>query len=142
MDNTQNNNFEEPKAKMNQQQAQQEQAQMDIEDGTEEIFPGGPSKEQIENWKKQYGDIYMTEFDSETFVWRTLTRYEFKKVVNVEGSENDWFREEQVSETCVLYPEDYTHDDMSQGKAGIPAMLADQIMNKSGFMPKTGAQKL
>lgn len=119
-----------------------EEINQEVEKGTEEVFEGGPTKSQIEDWKKQFGDIYMTEFDSETFVWRTLTRLEFKRVINAEGAENDWYREERVAELCVLWPENYGHDEIVNGKAGIPAMLADQVMNKSGFMPRTGAQKL
>lgn len=50
-----------------------ERKQDDIPKGSERIFEGGPTRDMIENWKRQYGDIYMTKFDSETFIWRTLT---------------------------------------------------------------------
>lgn len=114
-----------------------------VEKGSEKIFPGGPTKDTIQNWKNQFGgDVYMTEFDSETFVWRPISRLEFKKIVNAEGNQDDFYREERVTELCVLFPENYSHDNIIDGKAGIPAILADHIMNKSGFMPKTGAQKL
>jgi hypothetical protein len=92
-----------------------EQFNNQMEKGTEKVFEGGPTKDAVENWKNQFGgDIYMTEFDTETFIWRPISRLEFK----------------------------YSHDDIIDGKAGVPAVLADQIMNKSGFLPTTGAKKL
>lgn len=115
----------------------------ELEKGSERLFENGPTKDMIENWKNQFGgDIYMTEYDSETFVWRPISRLEFKKIVNAEGNHDDFYREERVTELCVLWPENYSHDDIIDGKAGVPAVLADQIMNKSGFLPNVGAQKL
>jgi len=119
-----------------------ERKQDDIPKGSERIFEGGPTRDMIENWKRQYGDIYMTKFDSETFIWRTLTRLEFKNLLNTEGDQTEWYREERLAELCVLWPLDYNHEKIIDGKAGTPAILADQIMNKSGFMPTIGAQKL
>ena len=119
-----------------------ERKQDDIPKGSERIFEGGPTRDMIENWKRQYGDIYMTKFDNETFIWRTLTRLEFKNLLNTEGDQTEWYREERLAELCVLWPLDYNHEEIMDGKAGIPAILADHIMNKSGFMPTIGAQKL
>jgi hypothetical protein len=120
-----------------------EQFNNQMEKGTEKVFEGGPTKDAVENWKNQFGgDIYMTEFDTETFIWRPISRLEFKKIVNAEGNQDDFYREERVTELCVLWPENYSHDDIIDGKAGVPAVLADQIMNKSGFLPTTGAKKL
>ena len=109
--------------------------------GSEEVFPDGPTKNQIENWKQQYGDVYLTEFDSETFVWRTLSRLEYKELMN-QGNQSEWEGEENVVATCVLWPENYGPEDISDGKAGVPSILSDQVMAKSGFVAKKRAQKL
>lgn len=113
--------------------------------GQEEVFEGGPTKDQVENWKHKYGDVYMTKFDSETFIWRTISRSEYKEVLNMESEGDqpaDWFREEVVTDRCVIWPTDFDYEDIGDGKAGIPAVLAEKIMNKSGFIAEVGAKKL
>jgi len=40
-----------------------------------------------------------------------------------------------------LWPEQYNFTSMSHGKAGTPSLLAEHIMNKSGFSEVT-SQKL
>ena len=115
----------------------------DIDKGSERVFPGGPTQSQIEDWKRKYGKVFMTKYDEdEYYIWRTLSRIEFKKILNQEGELTDWSREERVSETCVIWPENYDHDSVMDGNAGTPAVLAEEIMNKSGFMPQIGAKKL
>lgn len=109
--------------------------------GSEEVFPNGPTKNQVENWKQQFGDVYLSEFEEETFIWRTLSRLEYKQLMN-EGNASEWEGEERIIETCIIWPEDYTAEQISDGKAGIPSLLSDQIMAKSGFVAKTRAQKL
>lgn len=43
-------------------------------------------------------------------------------------------REEIICETCVLLPENYNYEAMARDKAGAPALLAEQIMQASGFI--------
>lgn len=103
----------------------------------EEFLPG-LSQEQVDEWKKQYGELYVTEFEDQTFVWRVLNRAEYKKIVNAQGM--DVFqREEEICRQCVLYPQNY---DYSVAKAGVATLLAEQIMDKSGFVAKSAPQKL
>jgi len=104
----------------------------------EAIFPGGPTMTQVDKWKEQYGQIYMTEVDDEdVFIWRVLSRKEFKDIMKLENADA-MYREERVCEKCILWPEGYTFATMGDGKAGVPTVLAEQIMEKSGFAPKTG----
>ena len=126
----------------NQQMANQQNTQQSKGSGSEPVFEGGPTRNQVENWKQEYGDIYMTEFDSETYIWRTLSRIEYKNIMNAEGNNSEWFSEEQVAQFCVLWPENYGGQQMTDGKAGIPSVLSDQIMAKSGFVAKANAVKL
>lgn len=111
------------------------------EDGNELLFPGGPTLAKVEEWKSLYGDIYLTEFDEEVFVWRTLKRKEYKEIMKIQGADQ-FYREERICEKVVLYPEHYNFMEMGRGKAGIPTLLSELIMEKSGFQAKTGAMKL
>lgn len=131
--------------KVNQAEKEEElQAEELPKDGTETIFENGPTVNQVENWKQEHdGNVYMTEYPNQTYIWRPLARPEFKKIVNLESeSNNEWFREERVVEACVLYPVDFSHDDVVNGLAGTPSSLTDEIMNKSGFMPENMSVKL
>lgn len=112
-------------------------------DGMAEIFPGGPTENQVQNWKQEYGDsLYMTEFDDETFVWRTLSRIEYKRIMSIEGNNSEWFGEEQVVQKCILWPENFGANEITNGKAGVPSVLSDQIMAKSGFVANSNPIKL
>lgn len=104
------------------------------EDLDQEVFPGGPSRKMVEEWKMRFGDIYSTTIDEETYVWRTLTRTEYKEILKIKGADG-LYREERICEKCVLWPIGYSHLQMAAGKAGVPTLLAEQIMDKSGFVP-------
>lgn len=110
-------------------------------EGNELLFAGGPSLARIEEWKSQHGDIYLTEFEEEVFVWRSLRRKEYKEVMKINGADQ-FFKEERIVDKVVLYPENYNFMEMGRGKAGIPTLLSELVMEKSGFQAKTGAMKL
>lgn len=101
-------------------------------DGEAEFFPDGPTLNMVEGWRSRYKNIFATEFDDETFIWRTITRFEYKDLLKVKNADA-LYREERICERCVLWPEDYSFVSMSGGKAGIPSIISEQIMEKSGF---------
>lgn len=109
----------------------------------EEIFPGGPTHNDLEKWKAQYnGEVYLTEFDDENiFVWRPIKRKEYKDIAKIQNADS-FYKEERICEKSVLFPEKYSFMHMSAGKAGIPTLLSELILEKSGFVAKTGAMKL
>lgn len=84
----------------------------------------------IEQWKEEYyGNVYSTEIEDMGFIWRGLTRAEYKKAL--EWYEDDFDRAEYVCRQCVLYPEiDDWADEMY---AGIPETLTENILKQSGF---------
>jgi hypothetical protein len=110
-------------------------------DGKELLFPNGPTLELIEEWKSRFGDIYLTEFEEEVLIWRALTRKEYKNIMNVEKATN-FYKEEKICEAVVIWPEKYNFLQMTNGKAGIPTLIAELVMEKSGFQAKTGALRL
>lgn len=87
-------------------------------------------KRQIEEWKNEFnGSVYASEIIDTTYIWRGLSRAEFKKAN--EYFEDDYDKAEYVVRTCVLYPE---IEDWSIGiGAGIPETLTSQILEASGF---------
>jgi hypothetical protein len=85
---------------------------------------------QIEEWKDEYyGAVYITEIEDQTFIWRGLTKGEFKKAN--EYYEDPYDRAEYVCRKCVLHPD---IDDWSIDMwAGIPETLTENILRESGF---------
>ncbi len=120
------------------QKKEQEVQEQEVQE-QELLFEDGPTIAQVEEWKGRFGNIYLTEFeDGDTFVWRALKRKEFKEIMKAEGADS-LYREERVSERCVIWPEKYDFVAMTHGKAGVPTFLSEQIMDKSGFSAKVGA---
>ena len=115
----------------------------DVSLAEQEVFPGGPTYNQLESWKSMYNkEVYMTEFDEDTvFVWRPLKRKEYKDIAKLQNADN-FYKEERICDKAVLFPENYGHMHMSAGKAGIPTLLSEMILEKSGFVSKTGAMRL
>jgi hypothetical protein len=110
--------------------------------GEELLFPNGPSVAQVEEWKSQFNDeVYLTEFEEDIFLWRPITRKEYKQVMKINNADS-YYKEERICDTVILYPMDYNFMSMASGKAGIPTLLAELVMEKSGFQAKTGAMKL
>lgn len=110
-------------------------------DGDEVLFPDGPKMNLVEEWKSKYGSVYLTEFEEEVFLWRTLTRKEYKEIMKVMQADT-YYKEERICDKCILYPEEYNFLKMTHGKAGIPSLIAEQIMDKSGFTARVGAVKI
>ena len=115
----------------------------DVNLAEQEIFPGGPTYNDLEGWKAQYnGEIYLTEFDEDSiFVWRPIKRKEYKDIAKIQNADQ-FYKEERVCEKAILFPEKYSFMHMSMGKAGIPTLLNELILEKSGFVAKTGAMRL
>jgi len=112
------------------------------ENGEELLFPNGPAVAQVEEWKSQYGEeVYLTEFEEDIFIWRPITRKEYKQVMKVQNADT-YYKEERICESVVLFPEQYNFMNMTNGKAGIPTLLSELVMEKSGFQAKTGAMRL
>lgn len=107
------------------------------------LFPGGPTKSQIQAWKKEWQDydIYVTEILNETFVFRTLNRFEYKQLVSFIDI-NALQREETICNTATLWPLEYTFEEMATGKAGIPSTYSEIIMEKSGFTKDFAIQEI
>ncbi len=111
------------------------------EDWVTPIFGGGPTRQEVEEWKDKYTDIYYTPYDDDIYIWRPLYRSEYREVITNE-SYTIHDREEVFTEKCVLFPRNYSLDKVKEGKAGVPSLLAEAIMEKSGFIAQTAPIKL
>jgi hypothetical protein len=111
----------------------------------DEIWDGGPTMAVINQWKDQHGDgnIYVTAVTPTlNVVWRTLTRFEYRRLVKgieqavstgqVSQAEASLNQEEQVCELCMLYPQ-ATRQLLSGELAGLPSLIAQEVMQASGF---------
>jgi hypothetical protein len=70
------------------------------------IFPGGPLLSDVEDWKIEYPaasqyKVCVTQIDDLYFVFRTLNRYEYKQIINMNISATG--REEAICNTCTLW---------------------------------------
>jgi len=110
----------------------------------EEYWPGGPTGAMVKEWKKVYGDIYVTSVTPERhIVWRTLTRFEYRRLVKVldqqsssgqvTQSEANLNNEESIAETVILFPP-YKRDQVSSYMAGIASLISQEAMEASGFV--------
>lgn len=110
----------------------------------EEIFDDGPTAGEIVEWKKTYGEVYLTAVDYDTYViWRTMNRGEYKQHVKTMSEltstgrmseiEASLFNEEAICEMCALHPK-MSASTMTNQMAGVPALITQQVMEASGFM--------
>lgn len=77
--------------------------------------------------KEKYWNLYYTDIEGYEFMYRDLTRNEFKVISKFD---NDAAAEEYICSTCLILPKNLDFDNMP---AGVPSILAAQIINKSGF---------
>lgn len=121
-------------------QPQPEQESLRQEGGAfiqeELLFEGGPTRTELMSWKKQFEieghTINLSPVGDDIFIWRTLSRVEYREIMAIPNTD-PLQREEIICEVCMLFPYDYNFKAMADQKAGLPAILAEQIMKESGF---------
>lgn len=100
------------------------------------FFPEGPLKTEVSAWKKKFEvdghHIHFVEVQGEKFIFRTLNRVEYREIMALPNTDPIQ-REEIICECCILFPYSYDFTDMGKSRAGVPAIIAEQIMKESGF---------
>jgi len=130
------------------QQEQQEEKKEEEQPGLkDQMFglEGSPSPEQVEAWKGEFGDVYVSGFSpTEIFVWRSITRPEWVQLQEFAGdpkNQIDQYKfEELVCDTCILWKSVQGSWDI--GKAGTPSSLQEQILQNSNFVSPQHASML
>jgi len=107
-------------------------------------IPGAPTKDQVEQWKQQFGEVLCSGFsETEIFIWRPITRAEFVNLqatmAQQEVTQFDF--EDKLVETCVLWASPLGQESL-QTKAGSLSTLQEQIMQNSNFMNPAVASAL
>lgn len=148
-ENMENPEVEQPEEAANQAQEAKEATEESEYDSRKmdpetELWEGGPNFKQINAWKDQFGDVYVTSINQDNhIVWRTLTRFEYRRLMkNMEQLlstgqhtqvQANMDNEESIAELCILYPE-YSRQNGSAALAGIASTVAQQVMDASGFV--------
>jgi hypothetical protein len=99
---------------------------MDNEELEQEI-----TDEQYAIWLDRYGAIFMFHHLGENYIYRRLSRREYKAVLAIE---NELDRTEEVVQSCLLYPANWRANskEVQYGLAGIPEAICEQILKASG----------
>ena len=103
------------------------------------------SRQQLDEWKLQYGELYTTVLNEQTFLWHKMRRKDYIELMTDEdlaaiknADVRIFIRQERILKTCVLYPEQDILDNIIEYNAGIASNISDEIMLASGFrMGKT-----
>ena len=108
-------------------------------------FPTAPSQEQIEKWKTQFGDVYVSGFsETELYIWRAIRRSEWvslqSRATDPDKKMDQYGFEEAVCEIAVLWKS--VAVSFSDGKAGVPTSLQEQILQNSNFLSPQAASML
>lgn len=112
-----------------------DEEEFDQGEGSQFVYQGGPTFDQVANWKSAFdGEIYASNFGDDTFIWRPIKRKEFRDIQNIEGTVDEYYKEEQICQRCILWPENWNAQKQRLGKAGLPTILSQLIMEKSGFI--------
>jgi len=94
---------------------------------------GGPSQAEIDQWKTQFGDVYVASFDKDKYVYRPLRRFEYKQILSLgQAPDNRSFVEEKIVSMCTLWPK-IEADKLATLKAGVISTLVDLVMVASNF---------
>jgi len=107
--------------------------EVEVDKSKEPAFENGPTNAMVSRWKKLHKNVYMTKFDEASiFLWRPLTRAEWRRI-SANQSTDQLYKEEQICETTVIWPKWDSITQRTQGLAGVPSAIADQVISKSGF---------
>lgn len=96
--------------------------------------------DEIQKLKNKYGTIYQIEIAEQRFIFKPLSRKEYKKVMSKEydiTSSNEeviFTRENMIAELCIVYPNKEIVDNMLEKFAGVAEVIAEECMKISGFV--------
>lgn len=86
----------------------------------------------VAEWKSAYPEVFSTTIEDTLYVWRPLTRDEYRQMIR-SGFTEENAQHDLIASKCILWPRGYD-DLLSNEPAGYVNMLAKGIMNSSGFL--------
>lgn len=78
--------------------------------------------------KAKFGEVYAAEVEDDLYIFRLLTRREYKEILMVADTED--MIQEIACQIAVIYPQGLN---FATGDAGLPGLLAPHIIHESGF---------
>lgn len=81
----------------------------------------------VRNLSSQYENIFMTNIDDYIFIYKPLSRKDYKNIMQNINTD-DIEKEDEVCKATILYPENIDWDEID---AGIPTTLFEEIMTNS-----------
>ncbi len=97
------------------------------------VFPGGPSQSLVEKWKTEYPRVCMSAFeDGSAYIWRTVTRMQWKQMVHDLQGADQHFYEEAVMLKVLLWPK-LDHKDILGLPPGVPTTVVEQFLRACGY---------
>ncbi|BCO16150.1 tail chaperonin_gp097 [Bacillus phage vB_BceM_WH1] len=81
-----------------------------------------------DEWVKEYREVYVTEFEDDAYVWRPLSRKEFREKIAPLEFETDKY--DEICKLCLLDP---VVEDIDLLPAGVPNVVGQEILKKAGF---------
>ena len=116
-----------------QEQSADTEASEQVEEGKKHIVL---NKQQIDEWKKQYGKIFRTVIGSSSFIWHRLSRKDYVSLMTDENVPDDederlYQRQEMAVKAAVLWPENI--EEVIQEEGCVASNLGGVIMERSGF---------
>jgi len=115
----------------------------DLDDDVE-LWEEGPTAGMVKDWKNKFNEVYVTSITYDKhIVWRVLNRNEYKQIVKkmeqlIQGgqltsAEANMWNEETIAELCILFPK-YDKKSLSGVMAGMPSLIAQEVLEASGFV--------
>ena len=107
---------------------------------TEEILDTSSIEcdQMVQKLKKQYGAIYQIEIADQRFIFKPLSRKEYKEVMSLKTDEDDdsilMKRENLVAKYSIVYPSAKETEVLLERYAGIAEVICDECMKVSGFL--------
>ena len=90
------------------------------------------TKEQIEQWKKEYGKIYkIAPIPDIDIYYRLVTRDDYISILNAQASGEITDPEIETIKLCILNDID---DDILKQHGGIATVIYEDLMKRSGFV--------
>lgn len=77
--------------------------------------------------KEQHRNVFIFQADSQIFIYRSLGRSEYRKILT-DDRFDDMAKEELICQICTLWPDNYDYDECD---AGIPTILMQAIIKNS-----------
>lgn len=101
-------------------------------------FPDSPTKDQIEAWKQEHGEVFCSGFSAvELFVFRPLKRAEFVELQillsQTQGNVSQFEVEENTVNKCILWASEPARKALTV-KAGTLTTLHEQVLQNSNFV--------